>query len=314
MTNIFGLSFTEEDARLIILPVPWEVTVSYGSGTARAADRILQASVQVDLYDAAGAGMYMRPVDNQLLMRSDYLRKEAQRYLQTGDPQALLEVNEGSAQLNAWVYEQTSALLSKDKLVVLLGGDHSTGLGFLRALGERHGNFGILQIDAHCDLRVAYTQFTYSHASAIYNALQECNQLERVVQVGIRDFSPEEWKFIEKSRSRVIPFPDPALRERRFKGETWEVICNGIVDVLPPKVFLSFDVDGLDPKLCPGTGTPVPGGLDWEEVHYLCHKVLDSGRTLIGFDLMEVGPGEWDANVGARLLWKLGNLLIRSNS
>jgi agmatinase len=254
MTNIFGLSFTEEDARLIILPVPWEVTVSYGSGTARAADRILQASVQVDLYDAAGAGMYMRPVDNQLLMRSDYLRKEAQRYLQTGDLQALLS------------------------------------------------------------LRVAYTQFTYSHASAIYNALQECNQLERVVQVGIRDFSPEEWKFIEKSRGRVIPFPDPALRERRFKGETWEAISNGIVDTLPPKVFLSFDVDGLDPKLCPGTGTPVPGGLDWEEVHYLCHKVLDSGRTLIGFDLMEVGPGEWDANVGARLLWKLGNLLIRSNS
>jgi agmatinase len=329
--NIFGLPFTEEDARLIILPVPWEVTVSYHAGTARISDHIFQASLQVDLYDpdapdAWKQGIFMRTADKKVLLKSDYLRKEAElyiRYIAEGEAveankfmtKTLKEVNEGSAYLNQWVYEQTRALLEEGKLVGLLGGDHSTILGYLKALSERHGAFGILQIDAHCDLRKAYTHFTHSHASIMYNVLEEVPAVKRLVQVGVRDYSQEEWAYVCGSGHRIISYLDGELSRRAFEGETWQRIAAEIVEHLPDKVYVSFDIDGLDPKLCPCTGTPVPGGLETAQVHYLCRKILESGRTLIGFDLVEVGTGsDWDANVGARQLLKLSNLLIRSNT
>ncbi len=197
--NIFGLPTNEEDSKLIIVPVPWEVTVSYGAGTARAPEAILKASLQVDLFDpdmpeAWKQGFYMRPMDRKVLMKSDYLRKEAELfidYISKGDEVAanqfmtktLKEVNEGSVFMNNWVYEQTKALMEKNKLVGLLGGDHSTPLGYLKAIGEKHGEFGILQIDAHCDLRVAYEGFNYSHASIMYNALNEIPELQRLYRL-----------------------------------------------------------------------------------------------------------------------------------
>jgi agmatinase len=179
--NIFGLPFTEEDARLIILPVPWEVTVSCGTGTARAAEHIRKASIQID-------------------MKSDYLRKEAELYIdytskgqKIEDNQfmrkTLKDVNEGSTYLNKWVYDQTKGLISRGKLVALLGGDHSTPLGYFKAIAEKHEEFGILQIDAHCDLRIEYNGFNYSHASIMYNALEEIKNLKALVQIGIRDYS-----------------------------------------------------------------------------------------------------------------------------
>lgn len=328
--NIFGLPFSEEDARLVILPVPWEVTVSYHAGTARVADHIFQAALQVDLFDpdapdAWKQGIFMRAPDKKILLRNDYLRKEAElyiRYIAEGEAveankfmsRTLKEVNEGSAYLNQWVYDQTSALLDGGKLVGLLGGDHSTILGYLRALGERHGAFGILQLDAHCDLRPAYAHFTHSHASVMYNVLGEIPSVQRLVQVGVRDYSQDEWSYVCGSGQRVVTYLDKDLARRQFEGETWKTIADEIVGQLPPKVYLSFDIDGLDPKLCPHTGTPVPGGLETAQVHYLCQKILGSGRTLIGFDLVEVGPHDWDANVGARQLLKLSYLLIRSNT
>ncbi|TDX01130.1 agmatinase family protein [Dinghuibacter silviterrae] len=330
--NIFGLPFSEEDARLVILPVPWEVTVSYHAGTARAADHIFQAALQVDLFDPSAPdawkeGVYMRPLDKKILLRSDYLHKEAElflRYIAEGEAveanafmsKTLKEVNEGSAFLNQWVYQQTSALLHQGKLVGILGGDHSTIFGFVKALGERHQGFGILQIDAHCDLRKAYTRFTHSHASIMRNILEEIPAVERLVQVGVRDFGQDEWTYIRESGGRVVAFPDADLSRRQWEGETWKNLAGDIVSRLPSKVYISFDIDGLDPKLCPHTGTPVPGGLETAQVHYLCQRILDSGRTLIGFDLVEVGagPNDWDANVGARQLLKLCYLLIRSNT
>lgn len=326
--NIFGLPFTEDEAKLIILPVPWEVTVSYGSGTARAADHVFNASLQVDLYDPDAPegwkrGFYMKPVDRKILMKSDYLRKEAELfidYISKGElveanqfmKKTLKEVNEGGIFMNNWVYEQTKALLGKNKLVGLLGGDHSTPLGFFKAIAEKHGNFGILQIDAHCDLRVAYEGFVYSHASIMYNALNEIPQLERIVQVGIRDFSESEWEYIFNSKFRVISYFDRELKERLYEGQTWKQIAEEIVSKLPEKVHISFDVDGLDPKLCPNTGTPVHGGMETEQVYYIFDKVIKSGRKIIGFDLNETGVSEsgWDANVSSRILFKLCNLLI----
>ena len=331
--NLFGLPTNEDNAKLVIVPIPWEVTVSYGSGTARAPEAMLKASLQIDLFDpempeAWKQGFYMRPVDKKILMKSDYLRKEAELYIDYiahGEEVAanqfmcktMKEVNEGGVYLNNWVYEQTKALLEKEKLVGILGGDHSAPLGFMKAIGEKHGDFGILQIDAHCDLRDTYEGFNYSHASIFYNALKEITQIERLVQVGIRDYSQSEWEYIKDSNYRIITYFDKEIKQRQFEGDTWKNIADEIISKLPGKVYISFDIDGLDRKLCPHTGTPVPGGFEMEETFYIIKKVMESGRKIIGFDLSEVGvnsDNDWNANVGARVLFKLCNALVTCNS
>jgi agmatinase len=228
---------------------------------------------------------------------------------------ALKEVNEGSAYLNQWVYDQTRSLLKNNKLVALLGGDHSVPLGYMKALSELYPDFGILQIDAHCDLRDRYEGFVYSHASIMYNALEEVPAISKLVQVGIRDYSDSEWDRICSSNYKIITYFDRELKERLYDSEPWKKIANEIVEHLPQHVYISFDIDGLDPKLCPNTGTPVMGGLETEQVFYIIRKIIKSGRNIIGFDLCEVGVStkEWDENVGARILYKLCNLLLKSN-
>ncbi len=330
--NIFGLPFTEEESKLILLPVPWEVTVSYGAGTARAADHIFAAALQVDLCDADfndewKKGFFMKPIDRKLLMKSDYLRKEAELYIDfisKGEEleknkfmcKGLKEINEGSNYLNTWVYEQSKQLLTQGKLVGLIGGDHSTPFGYIKALAEKHGNFGILQIDAHCDLRKAYEDFKYSHASIMYNVLTEIEAVEKLVQIGIRDYCEEEFNYTKDSNNRVVTYFDRAIKERMYEGDTWKNVVDEIVNHLPQKVYISFDVDGLDPKLCPNTGTPVQGGFEAEQIMYLFKKVKESGKELIGFDLVESGVGEhdWDSNVAARLLWRMCNLLVKGHN
>ncbi|MBL7735429.1 MAG: agmatinase family protein [Chitinophagaceae bacterium] len=327
LNNIFGFPSAEEEAFLVILPVPWEVTVSFGTGAARAADQIFKASLQVDIYDADypdawKKGYYMRPADKKILLKSDFLRKEAELYIDyisrgellsenTFMTKSLKDINEGGAFLNNWVFQQTRELMNRGKRVALLGGDHSASFGYFKAAGEKHGEFGILQIDAHCDLRKSYENFSYSHASVMYNALAEIPRIIKLVQLGIRDYCEEEAGYLEANAPRVVAFFDKDIREKQYEGRTWKAIAEEIIEQLPQKVLLSFDIDGLDPKLCPNTGTPVHGGFEAEQIFYLLKKLRESGRELIGFDLMEIGIGEnnWDANVGARILYKLCNIL-----
>jgi agmatinase len=330
--NIFSLPFTKEEAKVIIMPVPWEVTVSYRAGTARAPEHIYSASLQVDLFDldykdAWKEGFYMPPCDKKVQLKSDYLRKEAElyiNYISQGEAvsdnkfmcKTLKEINEGSIFLNNWVYEQTKSLLNENKLVVLLGGDHSTPFGYFKAVAEKYGDFGLLQVDAHCDLRRNYMGFKYSHASIMYNAMEEMKAITKLVQVGIRDLCEEEFDYMVNSSERIITYFDKDIKERQYQGQEWHAIANEIVNHLPQQVYISFDIDGLDPKLCPHTGTPVPGGFETEQVFYLFKRILQSGRKIIGADLNEVGVSrsEWDENVGARCLFKLCNLLVASNS
>jgi agmatinase len=330
--NIFGYPTNEEESRLIILPIPWEVTESFRAGTARAPEHIFKASIHIDLYDPDAKdcwkqGFFMRETDKKILMKSDYLRKEAELYINyiaeaeiVADNKfmckSLKDINEGSSFLNKWVYEQTKDLMQSGKLVGLLGGDHSTPLGYYKAIAEKFGDFGILQIDAHCDLRKAYEDFKYSHASIMYNALEEIPELKKLVQVGIRDYCEEEFEYISNSNYRIVSYFDREIKERQFEGQTWKSIADEIIDHLPENVFISFDIGGLDPKLCPHTGTPVQGGFETDQVFYLFKKIMQSGRKLVGFDLNEVGVShdEWDENVGARCLLKLCNLLVSSNS
>jgi agmatinase len=326
--NFIGLPFTEKSARLILLPVPWDVTVSYGEGTALGPEAIRDASTQLDLFDsdvedAWKLGIFMQPTDQVVLKKRDELRQLAWPYIQfleqggivTGElsmRKALDEMNTGCSEMNKWVFNQSKRLLAAGKLVGIVGGDHSVPLGFIQALAEKYEEFGILQIDAHLDLRGSYEGFTFSHASIFNNALKE-KAVSKLVQVGIRDYCEEEVKLVEKEEERISVFFDQELKENRFNGKSWNVQCGKIVEELPELVYVSFDIDGLDPKLCPNTGTPVPGGLDFPEAVFLLKKVVESGRKIIGFDVCETGNNEWDANVAARIIYKLCNLAGRSN-
>lgn len=327
--QLFGLPFNFDESAVVLLPVPWEVTVSYQPGTAQGPKAILEASAQVDLYDAALTnawqyGYFMLDISPEWSQRNHRLRPRAQeilRYLEKGktidhDSQlgwTLEEINKACDQLQHWVFEQTHTLLKRGKLVGVIGGEHSVPLGFIRALSTIHDSFGILQIDAHADLRDTYEGFTYSHASIMHNALQ-LEAIETLTIVGLRDYCEQESETIAQQPERIRAFTDSAMQERIFTGDTWDAICRDIVQALPDKVYISFDIDGLDPKLCPNTGTPVPGGLDWPKTQYLLKTLAESGKQIIGFDLVEVAPGndDWDGNVGARLLYQLCNRMVQT--
>ena len=178
-------------------------------------------------------------------------------------------------------------------------------------------NQAMLHFDAHSDTRKAYQGFTWSHASILYNALENIPEIKKVVQVGIRDFSEEEWDYCQSQKDRVSIFLDQTLKERQYSGTPFSKLAEEIVSALPEKIWISFDIDGLDPRFCPHTGTPVPGGLDFSQAVYLMNQTVDSGRKIIGFDLVEVAPdpsgvSEWDANVGARLLYKMTAAMLSS--
>jgi agmatinase len=325
--NFIGLPFNEKTAKMILLPVPWDVTVSYGKGTASAPESVLKASIQLDLedFDIADAwkiGIFMKEIDKSILDKRDVLRPKAEtliKFLEKGgDVERDLsmkaireEVNNECDRVNAWVYNESKKLLDKGKIVGIVGGDHSVPLGFIKVLHNIYESFGILQIDAHMDLRESYEGFQFSHASIFHNVLKECPGT-KLVQVGVRDYCEEELKRFQAEGDHITVFFDQELKEKKFEGRTWSEQCSEIVDRLPQMVYVSLDADGLDPKLCPNTGTPVPGGLEFYELVYLIKKVVESGRKIIGFDVCETGKEEWDSNVGARLIYKLCNLAGRS--
>lgn len=320
----FGFPYSLEEAETVVYPVCWDVTTSYGGGASKGPDAILDASPQLDFFDFDYPSAWENRIGthpgNALCKENDRWRSEALRViaaLESGDDisrhrTVLEKINAACRGVNDRTKEDTSALLSQGKKVVLLGGDHSCPLGYMEALAEKHGSFGILHIDAHADLRQAYEGFEYSHASIMYNALQ-LPQVTKLVQVGIRDVSPGEIDRITGSDGRICLWDDYSTGRKLFEGGNWAAICRDIVSCLPEKVYVSFDIDGLDPSLCPGTGTPVPGGLGFQQASFLLSCLKESGREIIGADLCEVCPSaadnEWDANVGARILYKLCSLL-----
>lgn len=317
--TLFGLPTDENQAAVIILSVPWEVTVSYGSGTSNGPAAILKASAQLDLADpnfhqAWQPGYCLKSFDPDIQMKSKQLRKKTVSYidsLEEGMPPnqdlpVVQEVNQAGLCLKESIKIQALQLVNNQKIPALLGGDHSCPLGLMEAIAEHYGDFGILQIDAHADLRPAYEGFQYSHASIMWNALK-IPALKHLTQVGIRDLCQQELDLIHKNPERIHTFFDADLKEAYHAGTTWNQSIDRIIETLPENVYVSCDIDGMDPKLCPSTGTPVPGGLDFWQAESLIKALVRSRRKIVGFDLCEVAPGktEWDANVGARILYKL---------
>lgn len=324
--NIYGLPFTCEESDIVLVAAPWEVTTSYGEGTSDGPAHILEASFQVDLYHPEfptlwQQGIALDEIDEQMVLRSADLKIKAGELIDKiedgadimqdeASKQLLSQINSACEEMNNTVEKKIDKWLTQGKKVGLIGGDHSTPLGYFRAQAKRHESFGILHIDAHYDLRIAYEGFTYSHASIMYNALQ-LPQVAKIVAVGIRDYCQQEVDVAAQNNNRVTTFFNATLQREKFAGKTWQQQCDDIIAALPQKVHISFDIDGLDPTLCPNTGTPVPGGLWFDEATYLLSQLKKSGKEIIGFDLVEVAPGDndWNGNVGARLLFHLCGIL-----
>jgi agmatinase len=328
-SGIFGLPFTREQSRVVIVPVPFEATTSYGAGTSEGPAAVLAASAQVDLYDLQfgdtyDIGIFMQDEDARVREQGTLAKSLAGPLIEKGgatdeDASAIAQIDAACELVNTYTYEQCSAILAEGKVPALLGGDHCTPFGAIRACAEHVANatkgregLGILHVDAHMDLRETFEGFAWSHASIMHNVLERIPQVSRLVQVAIRDFGKGEMDYAkEQAASRVVTHFDLEWSRRLDAGERFSELCRQAVEELPRHVYISFDIDALDPSLCPHTGTPVPGGLSFNRACVLLETLARSGRTIVGFDLVEVAPGpnpdepEWDANVGARLLYKL---------
>ena len=181
-----------------------------------------------------------------------------------------------------------------------------------QACAARHPGLGILHFDAHADLREAYEGFEWSHASIMENVVKRLDGVAKLVQVGIRDLGEREFERIESSNGRIHVMFDKDWQRAKLDGASLRKLARSTIDELPDEVYVSFDIDGLDPTLCPNTGTPVPGGLGWSETMLWLEELARSKKKIVGLDLNEVSPGDtnpeldsWDAIVGARLLYRM---------
>lgn len=326
--GVFGLPHSQEEAHVVLLPVPYEATCSYGGGTSLGAEAILEASKQVDLFDAETGrpyerGIHMLPVSEDIRAWNASAKTLAQGVIEAGGnvegnaslAADLRRVNDYCANMNAAVEREAERLLGLGKLVGVVGGDHSTPFGSIRAHARRHPDMGILHVDAHADLRDAFEGFTWSHASIFHNVMTRIPEVSTLVQVGIRDFCEAEFEMARQSKGRIHLNTDAAAQALMDEGQSWATLVNRMLEPLPREVYVSVDIDGLDPSLCPNTGTPVPGGLSFAQFGTLLRLLVKSGRRVVGFDLTEVSPAadnDWDANVGARVLYKLIGWSLRS--
>lgn len=289
--GLFGFDLGYSDSTLVIVGVPWELTTSYRRGTGKAPPAIVRASQQIDLYDDMLPNSYRQGIHYQ-----SFDEFADGRSLVDKDHQS---VNSLSKQFNDALYQQCQKIVADGKLLGLLGGEHSIAFAYLKLLSEQHRSWSILHIDAHLDYRIAYQGYEYSHASIMSQALRSFSTIEQIVHVASRDFCLAEFQFAKRLGKRAKIFHDRQLQQRFVASE--------IIDCLSDKVYISFDIDGLDHSLCPNSGTPVPGGLSFYQASALLEQLVYSGRQVIGFDLSEVGVSDngWDENVGARILYKL---------
>jgi len=327
--GIFGLPTSADQSLVVLVGAPWEATTSYGRGTAAAPQAILRASWQVDLFDFETErpyeqGIAMLPADPEIeaanaaacIAAAQARAAHGRADLAAEQRQAVAEVNRLSSTMNQRLEHTMTSWIDQRRIVGVIGGEHSCAVASIAAQARRHDGLGVLHFDAHADLREAYEGFTYSHASAMDRVLAEVPQVSKLVSVGLRDLCEEEQERIYQSGGRVSPFYDAAINAQLFAGEPFGRIAQQIAAELPQDVYVSFDIDALDPSLCPHTGTPVPGGLGFQQAIAIVAAVVRSRRRIVGFDLCEVAPGpdgsEWDANVGARVLYKLIGFALQS--
>ena len=245
-----------DEARVVILPVPLDRTTSYVGGTRNGPREILQASSHMELWDEEmgvdvhRAGIYTLP----------------EMELPFGELSPLMDE----------IRRVAGEILQRDKFLVTLGGEHSITPPLVAAAAARHAGVGVLQIDAHADLRDEYMGTRFNHACAIRRSLEYAP----VTQVGIRSMSTEEAAVTASLNTRI--FYDHSMR----RDAAW---IAQVVDTLPEHVYITIDVDGLDPAIMPATGTPEPGGLSWYEALALLRATIER-RHVVACDVVELSP------------------------
>ncbi len=319
-SGVYGLDDSPDRSAVVLLPAPFEATTSYGGGTAGGPAAILEASHQVDLWDAETgrpyeSGIAWLPEPEGVARWNREALELARPIIEAGGARGS-SLADNARQVDAYCDRMNGAVRAiaaewsaRGKLVGLVGGDHSTAFGAIAAASEAHPGLGILHVDAHADLRRDFEGFAWSHASIMENVSRRLPGVARIVQVAVRDLCEEEHEAIERSGGRIVTHHDSDLARNALEGRPFAEWARAAVSLLPDAVYLSFDIDGLDPALCPHTGTPVPGGLSFREACHLLRAVVHAGKRIVGFDLTEVAPGPpgncWDANVAARLLYKM---------
>ncbi len=260
-----------ENARAIILPVPYDETSTWGKGADKGPDAILEASANMELYDIE--------TDSEVFEIG----------IHTADP--VVEKSSPKKMVDA-VEQATNGFLEMKKFVVGIGGEHSITTGFVRAYYRHFKNLSVLQFDAHTDLRPEYEGTPYSHASVMSRISEICP----FVQVGIRSMDSIEKPFIKKENL--------FLAEDIYDNDHW---MNTAISRLTENVFITIDLDGFDPSIMPSTGTPEPGGLLWYQVIKFMKKLFEA-KNVVGFDVVELAPVETDKSsdfLAAKLIYKL---------
>lgn len=333
--GIFGLPFTFENSQLVLVPAPWEVTTSYGNGTSLGPASIYVCSPQIDLFHADTGTVYEKGIfwdDSQhdkwkalndklkplAIQIKDQLEEKGK--LDKNLQKAMSDINAQGEEFHQSVYQHCKNILNKGKLLGLVGGDHSTPFGAITATSEFHkGQITVIHIDAHSDTRDAYQGYKHSHASIMRNIMENKNAPKQLIQLGIRDFCQDEYEYT-KAHPAICTFYDRDVKRKMAQGNTWHQICAEILKKIPTeKIYFSFDIDGLNPAMCPNTGTPVPGGQEYDQIIELMDFLVKNRKKLVGFDLNEVAPTSadqldcWDGNVGSRVLYNLCCYTLYSN-
>lgn len=318
-SNFAMLPFEYGDAQIVFLPVCWDVTSSGMPGSSRGPINILEQSVEIDLSDPNFANAYLLghhflPPQMDQMHENDELRKlyekiQSDQILDIGEK--LNYLNRACQSLHNKVHEQCRQIIRDDKMVGLVGGEHSVSFENIQAHLEKYPKLNVLQFDAHMDLRVNYQNLEYSHASVYYNVVTKL-PLKKLYQIGVRDFSPFELDVAESDNS-IDYLTARDLKYRLFCGEGFGNILDDFFSESSNEFYVSVDIDALEAFYCPNTGTPVPGGLNYWELFYILQYLIDRGKRIVGFDLCEVsGKGSLDGFNGAKVLYELSILAAKS--
>ncbi len=326
-SGLYGAGCSAQEASVIVLPMSFDGTTTYREGTRHGPKSVAEASAQVELYDKEMGHPWQHGI--RLLTEAKLIKvlntkarqlvaKISHIHEDDLDPENedLLEINECSMKMNEYGYERAKRWISQGKLFVTLGGEHSVVYGPILAHAERYPHMGIVQIDAHCDLRPAFQHRTFSHASVMYN-VAESTSVKHISQVGVRSFCPEEEEYIKNSKGRIEMWHWYDLYDRIDEcGGRWQPVADEIVRRMPNHIYFTLDCDGLLPSCVPFTGTPVPGGLTFDQVRILLRTIYRAGKVIIGCDLNEIAPGPRgdisDANTGAYLLYLLIGWMLKT--
>ena len=260
-----------EASKVVLIPVPYDGTSTWQKGADKGPDAFLEASENMELYDVE--------TDSEVYKEGVYL---ADAITENSSPEIMVSA----------VHQITKKYINKNKFVTLFGGEHSISIGSIRAFNECYSNLTVLHIDAHADLRKEYEGSSCNHACAVY----EANQNTNLVQVGIRS--------MDVSETRVMNRDKVFFAHEMATNEYW---MDDVVDLLTDTVFITFDLDALDPSILPSTGTPEPGGLFWYETLEFLRKIFEA-KNVVGFDIVELCPNAIEKSsdfLAAKLYYKM---------